>query len=70
MSTTVHPHKRSGGRTEIVRVVKLNVTGVSIKVMAKSSTMLVRIGRVDSRMYPLVLNLVTQIVFGNLNGHK
>ncbi len=61
MSTTVHPHKRKDVQTVIVHVVKLSVREGSIKVMAKSSTMLAPIARVDSRMYQLASPLAMLI---------
>ena len=70
MTTTELRLKRKDVRIVTLRVVKQNVKDGYVKVMVKSLTMSAHTARVDSRMYPLVLNLVTQIVFGNPRGHN
>ena len=60
--------KRKDVQTEIVRVVKLNAQGVYIKVTEKSLTMSAPTVLGDSKVYQLVLQVVTQIVYGNHHG--
>lgn len=67
MIITGHLRKRKDALIVTVRVVKLNAKDASVKVMARSSTMLAPIARVDSRMYRPELQAVMQIVFANLH---
>jgi hypothetical protein len=59
--------KRNVVQTVIVHAVKQNVKAASIRVMARNSTMLVSIGRVDSVLLRQELSAVMQIVFANLH---
>ena len=70
MNIRVYLLKRKDEQIEIVRAVRLKSQGVSVKVMAKSSTMLAPIASVDSRMWRQELPVAMQIVFANLQGLK
>lgn len=65
MTIKVFQHKRNDEQIAIVRVVKQNVKAVSVRVMAKSSTMLAPIARVDSRMWQLGSPAAMLIVYAS-----
>ena len=62
--------KRSGVRTEIVRVVEQNAKVVYIKVMDASLTMSAHTDGGGLRMFQLAWLVVTRIAYGNLNVHR
>lgn len=70
MSTTVHPHRKSGELIATVHVVKLSVTDAYIKVTEKSLTMSAPTVMADLRTYQLVWSVAMQIVYGNPRGHN
>jgi hypothetical protein len=68
MTTTELLRKRKDVQIAIVHVVKLSARDAYIKVTEKSLTMSAPIVWADSRVYQLVLQVVTQIVYGNHHG--